>query len=82
MITYELARKLKDAGFPQSELARLSNRPKGFGALGRGPDCWVSCEHVSEHGEWKNAHEGESPEDAVAQLWLSLNGQQQANGTA
>ena len=99
MIAYGLARKLKGAGFPQSELARAQQQAgydyvslpalstlievcgEGFGALGRGPDCWVACEYVSEHGEWKNAHEGESPEDAVARLWLSLNGQQQANGT-
>ena len=98
MIAYGLARKLKGAGFPQSELARAQQQAgydyvslpalstlieacgEGFGALGRGP-CWVACEYVSEHGEWKNAHEGESPEDAVARLWLSLNGQQQANGT-
>jgi hypothetical protein len=25
----------------------------------------VACEYVSERGEWKNAHEGESPEDAA-----------------
>ena len=87
MISYELARKLKDTGFPQSELARAQQQAgydyvslptlstlietcaEGFGALGR------------ERGEWSNAHEGETPEDAVARLWLSLNGQQRANGT-
>jgi hypothetical protein len=99
MIAYELARKLKDAGFPQSELARAQQQAgydyvslpalstlieacgEGFGALGRGPNRWVACEYVSERGEWSNVHEGETPEDAVARLWLSLNGQQQANGT-
>jgi hypothetical protein len=83
MISYELARKLKDAGFPQSELARAQQQTghdyvslptlsilievcgEGFGALGREPDCWVACEYVSERGEWNNAHEGETPEDAV-----------------
>ena len=99
MIAYELARKLKDAGFPQSELARAQQQAgydyvslpnlstlievcgEGFGALGREPNRWVACEYVSERGEWSNVHEGETPEDAVARLWLSLNGQQQANGT-
>ena len=32
-------------------------------------------------GEWSNAHEGETPEDAVARLWLSLH-QAAANGAA
>jgi hypothetical protein len=44
---------------------------ENFRALGREPDCWVACEYVSGRGEWTNAHEGETPEDAVAQLWLS-----------
>jgi hypothetical protein len=91
MISYQLARKLKDAGFPQSELAR-AQRQAGydyvslptlstlieackdqFGALAKTPDCWVACEYISERGRWTNAHEGESPEDAVARLWLALN---------
>ena len=54
---------------------------EGFGALGREPDRWVACEYVSERGEWSNAHEGETPEDAAARLWLSLH-QAAANGTA
>ena len=54
---------------------------EGFGALGKEPDRWVACEYVSERGEWSNAHEGETPEDAVARLWLSLH-QAAANGTA
>ena len=91
MISYQLARDLKDAGFPQSELARAQQQAgydyvslpalatlieacgENFGALGREPDCWVACEYVSERGEWTNAHQGETPEDAVARLWLSLN---------
>ena len=91
MISFELARKLKDAGFPQSELARAQQQAgydyvsmptlstlieaceEGFGALGREADCWVACEYVSENGTWENAHEGVTPEDAVARLWLSLN---------
>ena len=90
MISYQVARKLKDAGFPQSELAR-AQRQAGydyvsmptlstlieackdqFGALARASDCWVACEFISERGRWTNTHEGESPEDAVARLWLSL----------
>jgi len=89
MISYQLARNLKDSGFPQSELARAQQQAgydyvslptlstlieacgENFGALGREPDCWVACESISERGEWTNAHEGETPEDAVARLWLS-----------
>jgi hypothetical protein len=54
---------------------------EGFGALGRESDCGLACEYVSERGEWSNAHEGETPENAVARLWLSLH-QAAANGTA
>ena len=99
MISYELARKLKDAGFPQSEFPRAQQRivryarmptlstlieacGEGFGALGRGPNCWVACEYVSERGEWSNAHEGKTPEDAVARLWLSLNQTASPDSTA
>ena len=89
MISYQLARNLKDAEFPQSELARAQQQAsyhyvslptlstlleacgENFGALGREPDCSVACEYISERGEWTNAHEGETPEDAVARLWLS-----------
>jgi hypothetical protein len=91
MISYPLAKELKDTGFPQSELALAQRRAgydyvslptlatlieacgENFGALGREPDCWVACEYVSERSEWENAHKGETPEDAVARLWLSLN---------
>ena len=91
-ISYQLARDLKDAGFPQSELARAQQQAgydyvslptlsalieacgENFGALGREPDCWVACESISERGEWTNAHEGQTPEDAVARLWLSSRG--------
>jgi hypothetical protein len=99
MISYELARKLKDAGFPQSEFPRAQQQTvryarmptlsilieacgEGFGALGREPNCWVACEYVSERGEWSNAHEGETPEDAVARLWLSLNQTASPDSTA
>jgi hypothetical protein len=90
MISYPLARKLKDAGFPQSELAHAQRQAgfdyvsmpslstlveaceENFGALARETDCWVACQHISERGRWMNTHEGESAEDAVARLWLSL----------
>jgi hypothetical protein len=39
---------------------------EGFGALGREHGRWVACEYVSERGEWSNAHDGETPDDAVA----------------
>src|SRR6267378_5416645 len=90
MISYQLARKLRDAGFPQSELARAQQKAgydyvsmptlstlieacaENFGALGRESNCWLACGYISERGEWKNAHKGESPEEAVARLWLSI----------
>ena len=74
MICYQLARNLKDAGFPQSELARAQQQlslptlstlieacGENFGALRRESHCWVACEYISERGEWTNAHEGETP---------------------
>ena len=98
MISYQLARNLKDAGFLQSELARAQQQAgydyvslptlstlieacgENFGALGRERDCWVACEYISERGEWTNAHEGETPEDAVARLWLSWRAQAVSQG--
>jgi hypothetical protein len=91
MISYQLAKELKAAGFPQGELARAQQQAgydyvsmptlttlieacgEDFGALGREANCWIACECVPEHGVCENVHEGESPEDAVARLWLSLN---------
>jgi hypothetical protein len=90
MISYQLARKLKDAGFPQSELARAQQKAgydyismptlsdlfvalgEDFRALSREPDCWLACGYISEEGEWKNVHAGDSPEEALARLWLSI----------
>jgi len=91
MISFQLARKLKDAGFPQSELARAQRQAgydyvcmptlatlieacrESFGALRREDDGWIACEYISDRGRWENAHEGQSSEDAVARLWLSVN---------
>jgi hypothetical protein len=90
MISFELARRLKQAGFPQSELARrqcdagydyvsmpglaalIEACGRDFGALGRKGGGWVACGYVAQYGEWKNAHSGHSPEDAVARLWLAV----------
>jgi hypothetical protein len=90
MISYQLAKKLKDAGFPQSELAQAQQKAgydyvsmptiaeliaalgEDFRALSREPDCWLACGYVSEEGEWKNVHAGDSPEEALARLWLSI----------
>ena len=90
MISYQLAKKLKDAGFPQSELALAQQKAgydyvsmptlsdlitacgEDFRALSREPDCWLACGYVSEDGEWKNVHAGETPEEALARLWLSV----------
>jgi len=98
MISYPLARKLKDAGFPQSELARAQHKAgydyvslpslstlieacgSNFGALAREVDCWLACGYISEYGEWKNAHAGDTPEDAVARLWLSIHGSERKTG--
>ena len=72
----ELARAQRQAGYDYVSLPTLATLIEAcgeyFGALGRETACWLACEYVSERGEWENAHEGESPEDAVAGLWLSL----------
>ncbi len=98
MLSYSIAKELKNAGFSQSERARAQQQAGyeyvsipnlaalieacggNFGALGRETACWVACEYVSDDGEWKNAFEGETPEDAVARLWLSLNQRAAAEG--
>jgi hypothetical protein len=91
MISYELARQLKQAGFPQSELARAQRQAgydyvsmpglaalieacgRDFGALGRKGNSWIACAYISQYGEWRNIHAGDTPEDAVAHLWLAAN---------
>jgi hypothetical protein len=90
MISYQLAKKLKDAGFPQGELARAQQEAgydymsmptlsvlievcrDDFRALSREDDSWLACGYI-ELGEWKNVHTGDTPEDAVARLWRSIN---------
>jgi hypothetical protein len=90
MISYELARKLKQAGFPQSELARAQRQAgydyvsmpglaalieacgRDFGALGRRGATWIACGYIAQYGEWRNIHSADTPEDAVARLWLSV----------
>jgi hypothetical protein len=73
----ELARAQRQAGYDYVSLPTLATLIEAcgeyFGALGRETACWLACEYVSERGEWENAHDGETPEDAVARLWLSLN---------
>jgi hypothetical protein len=55
---------------------------EGFGALRREDGQWIACEYISERGRWGNAHEGPSPEDAVARLWLSMNQSEAAESAA
>jgi hypothetical protein len=73
----ELARAQRQAGYDYVSFPTLAALieacGENFGALGRETDCWLACEYVSERGEWENAHDGETPEDAVAGLWLSVN---------
>ena len=73
----ERARAQQQAGYEYVSIPNLAALIEAcgehFGALGRESDCWVACEYVSDDGEWKNAFEGETPENAVARLWLSLN---------
>jgi hypothetical protein len=89
MMSYKIAKKLKDAGFPQSELARAQQEAgyeyvsmptlsvlievcgDDFRALSREGDSWLACGYI-EYGEWKNVHTGDTPEEAVARLWLSV----------
>jgi hypothetical protein len=100
MISYELARMLKQAGFPQSELARAQRKAgydyvsmptlsvlieacgREFGALGRKRTSWIACGYIAQYGEWKIVHAGETPEDAVARLWLSVHATAAADNAA
>jgi len=89
-MNYELAKKLKDAGFPQvidfrsgqfyeegedvanpslSELIEACDKLNGFGQLGRANGGW----NVWQLGVRYPKAFSETPEEAVASLWLELN---------
>ena len=91
---YELAERLRDAGFPQSGEGRRIGAPtafvwrardlvyvpsleelvaacgEGFGEMVRLPD--GSFEAVARGGRLRQT--GKSPAEAVASLWLAING--------
>lgn len=112
MITYELAKKLKDAGFPQEILNEVSIRgldartrsyhrnqdiyyptleelieacgEEGFEFLSvlkkasKNPSCgspsvWQAAGPSDGMGENRQEGFGDSPSEAVANLWLALN---------
>lgn len=93
-MTYEIAKKIKDAGFPISgyciedfcdcgyehRLPTLSELIEacgdGFGSIGRSGDLW----QVSDYSFKINLYEYESPEEAVANLWLELQNLKQDKG--
>jgi len=78
---YKLILKLKDAGFPiednrgligeptLSELIKECDKLDGFGQLGRAAGGW----NVWQLGIREPKVFGETPEEAVAKLWLELN---------
>lgn len=82
-MNYELAKQLKDAGFPiieheeprywtfptLSELIEACDKLDGFGQLGRANKGW----NVWKLGIRRPVAFGETPEEAVAKLWLELN---------
>lgn len=97
MIDYELAKKLKDAGFPQKMRVGengLETEPNDGRISNEGGD-WIYLPSLSElieacgdgyftlqsgQGLWQAGKtlnpewsEGQTPEEAVARLWLALN---------
>lgn len=94
-MNYELALKLKNAGFPQkgeyklfpndgiheevvmpslSELIEACEKSKpnmDFALFHWGN--WVCGDRAEYEGDWITRAEGETPEIAVANLWLKLN---------
>lgn len=101
-MTYELAKELKDAGFPEQTriaaemnlrryypmtppeapsfplLQELIEETKNIATLDTGIiwDCedeeWVAF-HGLKDGHWIEIGAGNTPEEAVARLWLALN---------
>ena len=83
----ELARELKDAGFPQERFAKgrfsvptlealIEACGTGFDALSREePDRWVA----DPSDGMGYSCSGSTPAEAVARLWLSINDDEQSN---
>lgn len=79
-MNYELIKKLKDAGFPYSpdrvapinlsELIEACGFP--FDLHANQGDYWYAYNSTIAHSEAIKV-EGNSPEEAVANLWLKLN---------
>ena len=76
MISYELARKLHDAGFQSKDNAYIPTLEElieacgdRFAMLGKNKDGWRSM----SNGNFGANVEGTSPDEAVANLWLILN---------
>ena len=85
-MNYELAKELKDAGFPmptilgqayKPDLSQLmeacGNDDRGF-SLSRILGQWTAQTPKGEIEDWEQkVGKGSTPEEAVARLWLSLN---------
>lgn len=75
-MTYELAKELKDAGFPikPDGQIRLEDLIEACGdelrSVERFGENWAAFRKVEE------SYQGFTPEEAVARLWLSLHGSQ------
>jgi len=83
MIDHKLAKKLKDAGFPQDEVNYFDDK-RGDIYIPTLSELIEACGHIeldniSGDNIWRASQEcglpkyGKSPEEAAAKLWLELN---------
>lgn len=82
-MNYELAKELKDAGYPQDGRKYPDTAEERDGVLVEFPLLSELIEAVKEYihsiefrfdfWEVNNEYQGSTPEEAVARLWLSLN---------
>ena len=78
MITYELAKKLKEAGFKSKDNAYIPTLEELIEAcieFGRPIEIVINPDIKSsaKEGGRPDHYNGNSPEEAVANLWLKLN---------
>lgn len=89
-MNYELAKQLKEAGFPRHYFFYPENEIQLPGSPIRLPNlselieaCYVDRFRLYDEGGWWSAsgyhmrgftEEGKTPEEAVARLWLALKG--------
>ncbi len=74
MLSYEICKKLKEAGFPQKLFVVNGEKPSLLELIKECGDSFVYLRRDGENKWWARGNNGEyqTPEEAVANLYLKL----------